>query len=114
VVITDGQASSDEEELRHLAVGSDLVLLPTAPKARAVELSVELAQLLQLLQRVQVLHAVGLQVLGAESPLLPAFDKAETQELPVFSHRRPWPGCPPPYGRLVGLSVHCRWAGWFR
>jgi cellulose biosynthesis protein BcsQ len=33
VVITDGQASSDEEELRHLAVGSDLVLLPTAPKA---------------------------------------------------------------------------------
>jgi len=39
VVITDGQASSDEEELRHLAVGSDLVLLPTAPKARAVELA---------------------------------------------------------------------------
>ena len=55
VVITDGQASSDEEELRHLAVGSDLVLLPTAPKARSVELTVELAQLLQ---KVGVPHAV--------------------------------------------------------
>ena len=38
VVITDGQASTDEEELKHLAMGSDLVLLPTAPKARSVEL----------------------------------------------------------------------------
>ena len=55
VVITDGQASSDEEELRHLAVGSDLVLLPTSPKARAVELTVELARLLQI---VKVPHAV--------------------------------------------------------
>ena len=55
VVITDGQGSSDEEEPRHLADGYDLVLLPTAPKARAVELTVELAQLLQ---RVQVPHAV--------------------------------------------------------
>ena len=45
VVITDGQASTDEVELRHL-VGAGLVLLPTAPKARAVELSVDLAQLL--------------------------------------------------------------------
>ncbi len=34
VVITDGQASSDEEELRHLAVGSDLVLLPTSSKGQ--------------------------------------------------------------------------------
>jgi chromosome partitioning protein len=105
VVITDGQASSDEEELRHLADGSDLVLLPTAPKARAVELTVELAKLLQ---RVGVPHAVllvkvdlrqqraahearkaletfGLQVLRAEIPLLAAFDKAETQGLPVFA-----------------------------
>jgi chromosome partitioning protein len=103
VVITDGQASSDEEELRHLAVGSDLVLLPTAPKARSVELTVELAQLLR---RVGVPHAVlmakvdlrqpraivdarqalqsfGLQVLASEVPLLGAFDKAESQGLPV-------------------------------
>jgi chromosome partitioning protein len=97
VVITDGQASSDEEELRHLAVGSDLVLLPTAPKARAVELTVELAALLR---RVQVPHAAllvkvdlrqrraaqearlalesfGVPVLTGEVPLLAAFDKAE-------------------------------------
>ncbi len=32
VVITDGQASTDEEELKHLASGSDLVLLPTTQK----------------------------------------------------------------------------------
>lgn len=105
VVITDGQASSDEEELRHLAVGSDLVLLPTAPKARAVELTVELAQLLQqvgvphavLLVKVdprqqrsaaearQALASLGLTVLAAEIPLLSAFDKAETQGLPVYA-----------------------------
>ena len=103
VVITDGQASSDEEELRHLAVGSDLVLLPTAPKARSVELTVELAQLLQkvgvphavLMAKVdqrqqraiadarQALKSFGLQVLAAEVPLLSAFDKAENQGLPV-------------------------------
>lgn len=105
VVITDGQASSDEEELRHLAVGSDLVLLPTAPKARSVELTVELAQMLQ---RVQVPHAVllvkvdlrqlraaqeartalevfGLTVLAGEIPLLAAFDKAESQGWPVYA-----------------------------
>lgn len=105
VVITDGQASSDEEELRHLALGSDLVVLPTAPKARAVELTVELARLLR---NVRVPHAVllvkvdqrqqraadearaalgcfGLPVLSSEIPLLAAFDKAENLGLPVFA-----------------------------
>ena len=121
VVITDGQASSDEEELRHLAVGSDLVLLPTAAKARSVELTVELAQLLR---RVDVPHAVlmtkvdlrqpraladarqalesfGLVVLQAEVPLLSAFDKAETQGLPV------WLACDD-----RGRSDPRRMAGW--
>ena len=46
IVITDGQASSDQEELKHLAYGSDLVILPTTAKARSVELTVELAKLL--------------------------------------------------------------------
>ncbi|MEB3201950.1 MAG: ParA family protein [Synechococcus sp.] len=105
VVITDGQASSDEEELRHLALGSDLVVLPTAPQARAVELTVELARLLR---NVRVPHAVllvkvdqrqqraadearaaldsfGLPVLSSEIPLLAAFDKAENLGLPVFA-----------------------------
>ena len=48
IVITDGQASSDQEELKHLAYGSDLVILPTTAKARSVELTVELANLLRL------------------------------------------------------------------
>ena len=100
VVITDGQASSDEEELRHLAVGSGLVLLPTSPKARAVELA-------RLLQIVKVPHAVllvkvdtrqqraadearaalqtfGLSVMTSEIPLLAAFDKAESLGVAVF------------------------------
>ena len=46
IVITDGQASSDQEELKHLAYGSDLVILPTTAKARSVELTAELANLL--------------------------------------------------------------------
>ena len=105
VVITDGQASSDEEELKHLALGSDLVLLPTAPKARAVELTVELSQLLKqvgvphavLLVKVdlrqqraaqearQALVSFGIPVLESEIPLLAAFDKAENQGIPVFA-----------------------------
>ncbi|ABX08585.1 ParA family protein [Prochlorococcus marinus] len=99
IVITDGQASSDEEELKHMAAGSDLVLLPTAPKARSVELTVELASLLKALN---IIHAVllvkvdlrqkraadearlalnkfDLTVLEGEIPLLSAFDKAEHQ-----------------------------------
>ena len=55
IVITDGQASSDQEELKHLAYGSDLVILPTTAKARSVELTVELANLLS---NLQVNHAV--------------------------------------------------------
>ena len=99
VVITDGQASTDEEELKHLASGSDVVLLPTAPKARSVELTVELASLLK---ELNILHAVmlvkvdirqkrianearealnkfDLRVLEGDIPLLSAFDKAENQ-----------------------------------
>ena len=55
IVITDGQASSDQEELIHLAYGSDLVILPTTAKARSVELTVELANLLS---NLKVNHAV--------------------------------------------------------
>ncbi len=99
VVITDGQASTEEEELKHLAAGSDLVLLPTVPKARSVELTVELASLLKdlnilhavLLVKVdirqkrvaeearQALNKFDLKVLDGEIPLLSAFDKAENQ-----------------------------------
>ena len=97
IVITDGQASSDQEELKHLAYGSDLVILPTTAKARSVELTVELANLLS---NLKVNHAVvivkvdfrqqkaaqqakaalenfGLYVFDTIIPLLSAFDKAE-------------------------------------
>ena len=105
VVITDGQASTDEEELKHLAFGSDLVILPTAPTARSVELTVEMGALLT---RLKVDHAVllvkvdfrqkryaqeardalqkfDLNVLTGDIPLLAAFDKAESQGAAVLT-----------------------------
>jgi chromosome partitioning protein len=125
VVVTDGQASSDEEELRHLSLGSDLVLLPTAPKARAVELSVELAALLRrvgvahaaLLVKVdlrqqraaqearQALESFGLPVLGAEVPLLAAFDKAEAQGVTVDRATDDRGRADP--RRMAGWSAYC-------
>ena len=97
IVITDGQASSDDEELKHLAYGSDLVIIPTTPKARSVELTVELASLLTSLkvnhavlivkvdarkkkaayQAKNALEKFGLFVFDGFIPLLSAFDKAE-------------------------------------
>ena len=41
-VIIDGQASSHEDELKNLSAGADLVLLPTTPQARSVELTMGL------------------------------------------------------------------------
>jgi len=104
IVITDGQASSDQEELKHLAYGSDLVILPTTAKARSVVLTVELAYLLS---NLKVNHAVvivkvdfrqqkaakqakaalenfGLYVFDTFIPLLSAFDKAEASGNAVF------------------------------
>ena len=125
IVITDGQASSDQEELKHLAYGSDLVILPTTAKARSVELTVELAKLLSDLK---VNHAVvivkvdfrqqkaaqqakaalenfGLYVFDTFIPLLSAFDKAEALGSAVLdavddlgrSDRRP----------MTGWSAYC-------
>ena len=99
IVITDGQASSDQEELKHLAYGSDIVLLPTTPKARSIELTIDLANMLN---NLNVLHSVllvkvdlrqqriaeqarkalinsNLHVFETNIPLLSAFDKAESQ-----------------------------------
>tara|TARA_B100000945_G_C20341640_1_gene577696 strand:- start:459 stop:1130 length:672 start_codon:yes stop_codon:yes gene_type:complete len=104
IVITDGQASSDDEELKHLAYGSDLVIIPTTPKARSVELTVELATLLNAqkvnhavlivkvdsrkqkaaFQAKQALEKFGLFVFDGFIPLLSAFDKAEASGKIVF------------------------------
>ena len=125
IVITDGQASSDKEELKHLAYGSDLVILPTTAKARSVELTVELANLLNTLQ---VNHAVvivkvdfrqqkaaqqakaalenfGLYVFDTFIPLLTAFDKAEASGNPVFEAVDDLGRSDP--RRMTGWSAYC-------
>ena len=125
IVITDGQASSDQEELKHLAYGSDLVILPTTAKARSVELTVELANLLSDLK---VNHAVvivkvdfrqqkaaqqakaalenfGLYVFETFIPLLSAFDKAEASGNAVFE-AVDYLGRSDPR-RMTGWSAYC-------
>jgi len=125
VVITDGQASSDQEELKHLAYGSDLVILPTTAKARSVELTVELAHLLS---NLKVNHAVvivkvdfrqqkaaqqakaalenfGLYVFDTFIPLLSAFDKAEASGNAVFDAVDDLGRSDP--RRMTGWSAYC-------
>ena len=125
IVITDGQASSDQEELKHLAYGSDLVILPTTAKSRSVELTVELANLLS---NLKVNHAVvivkvdfrqqkaaqqakaalenfGLYVFDTFIPLLSAFDKAEASGNAVFEAVDDLGRSEP--RRMTGLSAYC-------
>ena len=125
IVITDGQASSDQEELKHLAYGSDLVILPTTAKARSVELTVELANLLS---NLKVNHAVvivkvdfrqqkaaqqakaalenfGLYVFDTFIPLLSAFDKAEASGNAVFEAVDDLGRSDP--RRMAGWSAYC-------
>ncbi len=125
IVITDGQASSDQEELKHLAYGSDLVILPTTAKARSVELTVELANLLS---NLKVNHAVvivkvdfrqqkaaqqakaalenfGLYVFDTFIPLLSAFDKAEAAGNAVFEAVDDLGRSDP--RRMTGWSAYC-------
>ena len=125
VVITDGQASSDQEELKHLAYGSDLVILPTTAKARSVELTVELAHLLSNLkvnhavvivkvdfrqqkaaqQAKTALEKVGLYVFDTFIPLLSAFDKAEASGNAVFDAVDDLGRSDP--RRMTGWSAYC-------
>jgi len=125
IVITDGQASSDQEELKHLAYGSDLVILPTTAKARSVELTVELANILS---NLKVNHAVvivkvdfrqqkaaqqakaalenfGLYVFDTFIPLLSAFDKAEASGNAVFEAVDDLGRSDP--RRMTGWSAYC-------
>ena len=125
IVITDGQASSDHEELKHLAYGSDLVILPTTAQARSVELTVELANLLGDLK---VNHAVvivkvdfrqqkaaqqakaalenfDLYVFDTFIPLLSAFDKAEATGNAVFDAVDDLGRSDP--RRMTGWSAYC-------
>jgi len=125
IVITDGQASSDQEELKHLAYGSDLVILPTTAKARSVELTVELANLLSNLkvnhavvivkvdfrqqkaaqQAKKALENFGLYVFDTFIPLLSAFDKAEASGNAVFEAVDDLGRSDP--RRMTGWSAYC-------
>ncbi len=125
IVITDGQASSDQEELKHLAYGSDLVILPTTAKARSVELTVELANLLSDLkvnhavvivkvdfrqqkaaqQAKSALENFGLYVFDTFIPLLSAFDKAEASGNAVFEAVDDLGRSDP--RRMTGWSAYC-------
>ena len=125
IVITDGQASSDEEELKHLAYGSDLVIIPTTPKARSVELTVELANLLNTLkvnhavlivkvdsrkqkaafQAREALEKYGLEVFDGFIPLLSAFDKAEASGNAVHEAVDDLGRSDP--RRMTGWSAYC-------
>jgi len=125
IVITDGQASSDQEELKHLAYGSDLVILPTTAKARSVELTVELANLLNNLkvnyavvivkvdfrqqkaaqQAKAALENFGLYVFETFIPLLSAFDKAEASGNAVFEAVDDLGRSDP--RRMTGWSAYC-------
>ena len=103
IVITDGQASSNEEEMKNLVEGADFILLPTTTQSRSIELTVEMSQMLRqykipyaaLLVKVdsrketaakqatKLLQEFDIKVLTAQIPLLSAFEQAETEGVTV-------------------------------
>ena len=103
IVITDGQASSNEEEMKNLVEGADFILLPTTTQSRSIELTVEMSQMLKqykipyaaLLVKVdsrkeaaakqatELLQEFDIKVLTAQIPLLSAFEQAETEGVTV-------------------------------
>ena len=103
IVITDGQASSNEEEMKNLVEGADFILLPTTTQSRSIELTVEMSQMLRqykipyaaLLGKVdsrketaakqatELLQEFDIKVLSAQIPLLSAFEQAETEGVTV-------------------------------
>ena len=125
IVITDGQASSHEDELKNLSAGSDIVVLPTTPQARSVELTIEMSAILRgygirhaaLLVKVDTrkqrfadeardtLEGFGLEVLDGSIPLLAAFDKAEVQGVTVREAVDDKGRSDP--RRMVGWAAYC-------
>ena len=103
IVITDGQASSNEEEMKNLVEGADFILLPTTTQSRSVELTVEMSQMLRqykvpyaallvkvdarkgaaAMQATELLQGFDIKVLTAQIPLLSAFEQAETEGVTV-------------------------------
>ena len=103
IVVTDGQASSNDEELKNLVEGSDFILLPTTTQSRSIELTVEMSQMLNQYQipyaamlvkvdarkeasadqATELLQGFDITVLKARIPLLSAFEQAETEGVTV-------------------------------
>ena len=103
IVITDGQASSNEEEMKNLVEGADFILLPTTTQSRSIELTIEMSQTINkykipyaaLLVKVdsrkeaaaknakECLEGFDIKVLNAQIPLLSAFEQAETEGVTV-------------------------------
>ena len=103
IVITDGQASSNEEEMKNLVEGADFILLPTTTQSRSIELTVEMSQMLRQYkipnaamlvkvdarkeaaakQATELLQGFDIMVLAAKIPLLSAFEQAETEGVTV-------------------------------
>ena len=103
IIVTDGQASSNEEEMKNLVEGADFILLPTTTQSRSIELTVEMSQMLKqykipyaaLLVKVdsrkeaaaekakELLQGFDIKVLDAQIPLLSAFEQAETEGVTV-------------------------------
>ena len=103
IVVTDGQASSNEEEMKNLVEGADFILLPTTTQSRSIELTIEMAQMINkykipyaaLLVKVdsrkeaaaenakECLEGFDIKVLNVQIPLLSAFEQAETEGVTV-------------------------------
>ena len=103
IVVTDGQASSNEEELKNLVEGSDFIILPTTAQSRSIELTLEMSSMLNnfsipyavLLVKADarkkssiqvsrsILDGFNIKVLDSEIPLLNAFENAETEGVTV-------------------------------
>ena len=103
IVVTDGQASSNEEELKNLVEGSDFIVLPTTAQSRSIELTVEMACMLNkfdipyaalivkadsrkkssIQNAREILQGFDIEVLRTEIPLLNAFENAETEGVTV-------------------------------
>ena len=103
IVITDGQASTNEEEMKNLVEGADFILLPTTTQSRSIELTVEMSQMLRqykipfaaLLvkvdarkeaaaeQAIELFEGFDIKVLATQIPLLSAFEQAETEGVTV-------------------------------
>ena len=125
IVVTDGQASSNEEEMKNLVEGADFILLPTTTQSRSIELTIEMAQTINkykipyaaLLVKVdsrkeaaaknakECLEGFDINVLDAQIPLLSAFEQAEAEGVTVDQaiDRR---GRANPR-RMLGWSAYC-------